>query len=468
MRPANVTIEKNVKEQFYMSEREKVYRLFEEQNDFYSEKVNQGIEAYRKGNGHIRILDKNGAPVANARINLTQKGHEFRFGANLFMLDELETYEKNESYKECFAELFNMATLPFYWRDLEPEIGKQRYAKNSPKIYRRPAPDLCIEYCEKHGIEPREHALAYEQWFPRWLKGKSTEYVKRELERRYAEIAERYADKIPTIEVTNEMIGWWDKYVTDFYNDPDYVPYCFKLAEKYFPNNELCINEATPFCWTDRPSIRCAYYSYIENALLKGARIDAIGMQYHIFKEQFSEGYFELLDLKNLYRHMELFAKLGKPLEITEVTVPSYSWNEEDEQLQAEILERLYSLWFSHPAVKQIVYWNVVDGYAHLWSQDREKIRASQGNMGPGSENFYHGGLLRYDMSKKPAYYKLKELLLHRWHTEKVLMTDSNGCAEFRGFFGDYGLEITKDGKLLTECLTLSSKCDNSAEFILK
>ena len=75
-----------------------------------------------------------------------------------FMLDELETEEKNKKYKKCFAELFNMATLPFYWRDLEPEKDKQRYDKDSPKIYRRPATDLCIEFCEEHGIEPREHA----------------------------------------------------------------------------------------------------------------------------------------------------------------------------------------------------------------------------------------------------------------------------------------------------------------------
>ena len=319
-----------------------------------------------------------------------------------------------------------------------------------------------MEFCKEHGIEPREHALAYEQWFPHWLKGESTEIVKCELERRYAEIAERYADKIPTIEVTNEMIGWWDRYVTEFYNDPDYVPYCFKLAKKYFPNNELCINEATGFCWTDWCSIHCAYYSYIENAILKGAKIDAIGMQYHIFKEQYSDEYFKLLDLEGLYKHMDLFAKFGKPLEITEVTIPSYSWEEEDEKLQAEILEKLYSLWFSHPATKQIIYWNLVDGYAHLWSQDREKIKASQGNMGPGSENYYHGGLLRFDMSPKPAYFKLKELLTETWHTEASLLSDENGEANFRGFFGDYDVEI--DG--CTEKYTISLSKNSNNEFI--
>lgn len=446
-----------------MSEAGKVYELFERQKDFYEKTTSEGIEKHRKGDGKIILKDKNGNLLKNVKIKINQKSHEFRFGANLFMLDELETAEKNEKYKKCFAELFNMATLPFYWRDLEPEKGKQRYDKNSPKIYRRPATDLCIEFCDEHGIEPREHALAYEQWFPSWLKGESTEVVKRELERRYAEIADRYADKIPTIEVTNEMIGWGDG-VTDFYNDPDYVAYCFKLAEKYFPNNELCINEATPFCWTDWCSIRCAYYSYIENAILKGARIDAIGMQYHIFNEQYSDEYFNLLNLEGLYRHMDLFAKLGKPLEVTEVTIPSYSWEDEDEKLQAEILEKLYSLWFSHPATKQIIYWNVVDGYAHLWSQDREAIKASQGNMGPGSENYYHGGLLRFDMSPKPAYFKMKQLLTETWHTEASLVSDENGEVNFRGFFGDYDVEIEANGKCEKYRLSLTKNGNN--EFI--
>lgn len=444
-----------------MSEANKVYELFESQKDFYEKVTAEGIEKYRKGDGKISLRDRFGAPIKNAKIRINQKSHEFRFGANLFMLDELETEEKNEKYKKYFAELFNMATLPFYWRDLEPEKGKQRYDKDSPKIYRRPPIDLCVEFCEKHGIEPREHALAYEQWFPTWLKGESTDVVKRELERRMAEISERYADKIPTIEVTNEMIGWWNRSVTEFYNDHDYVPYCFKLAEKYFPKNELCINEATPFCWTDWCSIHSAYYSYIENAILKGARIDAIGMQYHIFKEQYSDEYFKLLDLEGLYKHMDLFAKFGKPLEVTEITIPSYSWEEENEQLQADILEHLYTLWFSHPQVSQIIYWNLVDGYAHLWTQDREAIKASQGDMTLG-ENTYHGGLLRFDMSPKPAYFKMKELLTERWHTEEYLVSDENGEADFRGFFGDYDMEI--EG--YTEKYTISLSKGKNNEFI--
>jgi GH35 family endo-1,4-beta-xylanase len=125
-----------------------------------------------------------------------------------------------------------LATLPFYWCDLEPEKGKTRYQKDSPKVYRRPSPDLCLEFCEENGIEAREHALAYEHLFPDWLKDADTDTIKRELERRYCEISERYADKCPTIEITNEME--WNKGKTKFYDDKDFIKYCFELGEKYF------------------------------------------------------------------------------------------------------------------------------------------------------------------------------------------------------------------------------------------
>ena len=125
------------------------------------------------------------------------------------------------------------------------------------------------------------------------------------------------------------------------------------------------------------------------------------------------------------------------------------------------MIEKLYSLWFSHPKVEQIVYWNLIDGYAHLWDPDPEKIKASQGDMTIG-ENYYHGGLLRFDMTPKPAYYKIKELTQKVWHTETNAVADADGNVSFRGFYGKYDLEITKDGKTVTKEIDLSSKKDNN------
>ena len=153
---------------------------------------------------------------------------------------------------------------------------------------------------------------------------------------------------------------------------------------------------------------------------------------------------------------MDLYSRFGKPLQITEVTIPSYSWEKEDEEIQAEIVEKLYSIWFSHPAVEQIIYWNLVDGYAHVWENDPVKIKRTQGDMTIG-ENYYHGGLLRFDLTPKPAYNKIKELITERWHTEVELTTDGDGYVSFRGFFGEY--ELTLDSAV--KSFTLSSKSNN-------
>ena len=79
--------------------------LFEEKKNFYEEKVTSGIERYRKGNGRVTVFDNNGNAIPNAKIKVRQSSHEFRFGANIFMLDELETKEKNDKYKKYFSEI---------------------------------------------------------------------------------------------------------------------------------------------------------------------------------------------------------------------------------------------------------------------------------------------------------------------------------------------------------------------------
>ena len=446
--------------------RKEVLKPFEEQKEYMEEKIAHGIEAYRKGNAKITVRSSDGKAISNISVKIEQISHAFRFGANLFMLDELESPQKNELYKKYFCEIFNMATLPFYWNTVEPERGKTRYGKDSPRIYRRPAIDLCIDFCEKNGIEPREHALAYEHFFPDWLSECSVEEIKKEYERRCREISERYSNRIPTVEVTNEMD--WAEGKTAFYDSPDFIEWCFKTAEKYFSKNKLVINERTGLSWEDKCRYTDKYYSYIESAMLKGARIDAIGMQYHMFipKERESEETKHYYSPENLYAHMDLYSTLGKPLQITEITVPSYSWESEDEEIQAQIIEYLYSIWFSHPAVEQIIYWNLIDGYAHVWENDPKKIQASQGNMTLG-ENYYHGGLLRFDLTPKPAYFKIKELLKKKWHTEQKLTTNADGHASFRGFYGKYKVEITTNGSTITKEISVDKNSENSFEIII-
>ena len=190
-----------------------------------------------------------------------------------------------------------------------------------------------------------------------------------------------------------------------------------------------------------------------------GAPIDAIGMQFHAFytREREIERAASLYHPTNIYNYLDFYSKLINALQITEITIPAYSNDIEDEEIQAEILENLYKVWFSHPSVEQIIYWNLVDGYAYVENPTPERIRSTQGNMSVG-ENKYYAGILRFDISPKPAYLRLKKLIKELWNTSLEATTDENGFISFRGFFGGYEIEAQTKNGTIKKNFSLSSK----------
>ena len=421
-----------------MTRRETVLKKFLEYEKETDERIKLGIEQNRKGFMKITVKDKDGNSVKGAKIEAKLKKHEFLYGANLFMLDELETPEKNELYKKYFKEGFNAATLPFYWDALEPEKGKPRFAKDSQKIYRRPAPDLCLEFCEENNITPRGHCLTYINFTPSWLDVDDIYEYRRALEKRYREIAERYSERIHSWDVINELFCT-ERERGAYFESDNYLNDSFDLAEKYFRANELTINEATENVWQNGHFAfnRSGYYLMIEKALREGRRIDCVGMQCHAFVKKENEGSLtaSIYNPKRVFDVLDRYEKLGLPILITEITVPCYSPSDEDKDIQMEILTRLFEIWFSHKAVEGAIYWNLVDGYAAF---------APQGDMKAG-ENYYYGGLVDFDFNPKPSYYAIKKLFTEKWTTSEALETDENGNAAFRGFYGEY--EITVNGK---------------------
>ncbi len=449
-----------------MSDRAKVIlKPFEDARPYMEDRIASGIEANRKGLVTLRVTDAEGKPVQNAHAEFTQKTSDFRFGANLFMLGQMESEEKNEEYQRLFKELFNLATLPFYWCDLEPEQGKPRFAKDSPYVYRRPAPDTCLEWCEKQGIEPKLHCLNYDQWTPMWV-GKDVPSVKRALDKRIGEIADRYRARIPSMEVINETLceektleneKKEQRHSTRFFRDPEIVEWSFDNARRHLPYTKLIINEATDFIWG--PGFhynRGPYYTQIERALRKGATIDSIGMQYHMFYRAEDEQVrtAKMYDPRVLYGVMDQFADFGLPEQVTEITIPAYSKAAEDEELQAEIIKNLYSIWFSHASMEALIYWNMVDGYAAF---------APQGDMTYG-ENYFHGALVRFDMSPKPAYNVLKKLIHETWRSKLTLTGDAAGSATAKGFYGHYEGTVTATGKTVPVSFHLEKGAENIVE----
>jgi len=445
-----------------MKRRDIALKYFDEQKQSVDARIKDSIERYRKGEIEIEFVSDGKLPE-NITVEAKQINHEFKFGGNIFMLDEFENEEKKEIYRKKFSEVFNLATLPFYWNSLEPQRNNYRFEKSSPRIYRRPAIDLCLEYCKENSIEPKAHCLNYDYMKPDWLKNASVEEHKAALENHFRVLAERYADVIKSWEVTNETFNvtfakcFLEPNYSEFYRQKDFNEWSFITADRYFKNNRLIINDHLDFgCMRSLHGEffgeRSPYFAEIERLGNSGVKhLDSVGFQYHCFfsPEQEKELNVTRYNPEHIFNVLDTYEKLGKKIQITEMTLSAFSDKEEDEEVQAELLEKLYSVFFSHPAMEAIVYWNLVDGYA-------------SGNLGEMSngENKYYGGLCRFNMSEKPAFKTLKKLVNEDWNTFEIVKA-VNGKAKFKGFYGKYKFKIYANGKEIPMEFNLSSEKEN-------
>ncbi len=384
-----------------------------------STRIDQDIERYRKGECTLKIVGADGQPLTEAAVEVQQKTHQFLFGCNLFVLGQLDTPELNRKYEEAFARLFNFATLPFYWRDLEPEEGKPRFTEGSPYIWRRPPPDPLVRWCKARGIVPKGHALMYakNKFMPDWTARDNGESLRTQAHKHMSEIAERYGHEIAVWDVVNEELPRLAHPAEWHVVPDDYLAWCFETAGRLFPKDvKLLINDGI-----NQAHITTSEYEEKIKALLdRGLRVEGIGIQFHTSRAaMFKAEPYSPDHLAGVYQRL---GRLGLPLYITEITIPGIG--EEGPAEQAAIVADLYRLWFSTPDMAGVTWWNLADGTAYE------------------NENKALGGLLDKDMNPKAAYQALDRLINHDWKTKLTARTDTAGTARFRGFFGEYVVRV--------------------------
>ena len=343
--------------------------------DYYvKDKVARDTEENRKGQFALTFTDAEGHPLDKVRYVVRQKTHEFNFGTTTFYLGGFDDDARNRTYEDRFTGLFNYAVLPMYWDTLEPEQGKPCFEEGCAHIDRRPPFDRSAAFCRKNHLRMKGHCLVYNSFQPDWIP-EDTRQLKILIEKRVAEIAARCGDAFEDMDVINEMIsiyknaypgnGMRNLSITD---EPDHEKWAFRLAEKYFPHTRLFWNEGgyETFGSPQYVGFRSFFYMALKENLAKGAPIGGIGMQYHCYAQPQNVDT-KLAYLANPLRILDVlerYGDFGLPIHISEVNVPSWSNNPEDEALQAELVKRLYRLWFSQKHVAGVVWWNLADGTA--------------------------------------------------------------------------------------------------------
>ena len=251
-----------------------------------------------------------------------------------------------------FCNLFNFATVPFYWGDLEPQQGNPRFGEGSEPIWRRPPPDQLLKWCEDHDITPKGHALMYVKniFMPKWTEQNNPQKFLEQGEKHIAEIAKRYGDKFPIWDVANEEMPRI-RHLDEWHKVPDnYLSWCFKEADNLFPKNvKLLYNDGTNQVHGDTDEYMAIFRKLKED----GARVDGMGIQFHMYDlpAMFDGKLFPPNQLFSVYKQLE---QCDLPLYITEITIAGNGEN--GDELQAKIVSNLYRLWFSTPKMAGITW----------------------------------------------------------------------------------------------------------------
>ncbi len=371
------------------------------------------IKAHRTSPLCVRVVDERGTPLAGARVELEQLGHEWLLGANLYGFEQGGHPERASLYRQRFAKLLNYATLPFYWRTYEPapgQLGDERL-------------EQMAQWCREQGILAKGHPLVWHETVPPWLQDEGPALEAR-LRARVQRIVARYAGLIDVWDVINEAT------VAHRFQNP---------VAHWVAGQGPAQAAAAALAWAREASVGAAllvndyniapaYEGMLERLLAAGAPVQAIGLQSHMHKGCWP--------LARVWQVCETYARFGLPLHFTEVTVLSgplktddewhryrTDWHTtpEGEAAQALYVEAFYTLLFSHPAVEAVTWWDLADG----------------GWQGAPA------GLLRRDLSPKPAYERLLHLFGEVWRTRATLVSDADGQVRLRGYRGPYAVRVT-------------------------
>ena len=377
---------------------------------------------HRRTSKSIRFEREDRSPIANKEIIISQKSHKFLFGSGAFDAIPLVNGEFQGEQKEAmellfdkWLALFNAGTLPFYW-------GRFEEVKGSPLT----VPTMkAAEWLKSKGVILKGHPLCWHTVCAPWLLDMSNEEILRaQIDRIHRDVTD-FKGTIDMWDVINEVVIMpiFDKYdngVTRICKDVGrirLVREVFEATKATNPNAILLLND---FNTSD------SYANLIEVCLEAGIPIDVIGIQSHQH-----QGYWGLEKTEQV---LERFSRFGLPIHFTENTLISgdlmppeiedlndfqvQDWpsTPKGEERQAKEVVELYDTLFSHPLVEAITTWSVVDG---KW------LNAP-------------AGLIRKDISSKPAYDELLRLVKKEWWTNTKVVTDENGYAEVSGFMGDY------------------------------
>jgi len=423
------------------------YSVFNSEELIFEE-AQTNIDIYRKGRVSVAVTDLNGNSFPNIKVTAKPLKTDYKRGvlAGIYSLDPT-------IFSNAVDDGFNFATVGTLWMDVEPSDDDYRLnyideVAGNKKIY-------------EMGYELFAHSILYFLDFvmPEYLKSLDTESLNKEIAEHTQVLVEHYEGVVNEWLVINEAhtvsasYGFSRDEITEFTNsainainkiDPEIIK-TINAAPDYYG-----ISKFTEMFMPDHDDFfSMSVYEYFQDLNNKKVDYDVIGQQMYnggcitLFKDYGladSAAAISVLDLVEMRRVLRKLQTLGKPVYVTEISVPASMnencpgmgyWRKEwDEDVQKEFFERLVTIIMGEKNVHALNYWDMQDKGSFI----------------------YKGGLMDETGRKKPAYETAKELFGDFLKTVETV-SDENGIAELDLYAGLY--EITIDDGKKTETVTV-------------
>lgn len=407
--------------------------------------VSAGIQdAYRHRTVHatLTVTGDDGTPLRDQDVVVRQTQHAFGFGNIGFDFLPLANeeaaagpdgvlggaaVEQGPHLAALWFDVFDTATLPFYWAGFEPHRGRP----DTRRLLRT------AEWFVERGAAVKGHPLVWHTLAPPWLRDLPVDQVREAVTSRIRREVTDFAGVVHVWDAVNEAV-----IMPEFTKEENgitrlaqqlgrvgTVRLAFDTARAADPSARLVLNDF---------DMSPAYERLVEQCLDAGVRIDALGLQSHMHQGYWGEERTEEV--------LARFSRFGLPLQLTETTllsghlmpphiedlndyrIPHWPSTPEGEERQADEVVRHYTTLVRHPGVESITYWGLTDDGAWLGAP---------------------AGLVRADGTPKPAYEALRRLVRDTWWLpESPARTDGEGRVDVVGFAGTY--EVRTAGRSAT------------------
>lgn len=412
------------------------------------EKAEQDIVRHRRLSRAIQVRRADGQPTGNARLRYRQTEHDFRFGVFVNPTHHPVSREPfNGRLWTAIKEIgINQVPVSMCWSRHEPERGQRRDAERDA-IY--PCAGL-----HQAGFRLKAHVTVWlwhgrypEQWhafIPAWLYHLDPAGVQRAAYEHQRALAAYNCDHVAGFQSINEpMLSHTNGPNLTLDQTVELVRQSSRGIRDGGGRGPIEVNNCCVFGESINADIReqgyermpCEFFEDLEKA---GVDYDEVGIQLYyggyMYGRMFTGG-FPVRHLLDLSEVIDRFSRFGKPVNVSEVSVPSSPpppdgpyvgewhgpWTPER---QAAWIKAFYTLCYSKKQVQEITWWNATDEEAFIRS----------------------GGLMTADYQPKPAYFAMRDLI-QGLKAAGHAQADAAGVVLVDGPAGLYEIQVELDGR---------------------